>query len=226
MVGLAWESGLRRQSAGDMCARLPCSLPVLFSICSFTPCFVASIAKFLKFRRSRRFATRSRRLAPHLRRLAPHSSLLAPRSSSDGTCAEGKLACVAIQNTEITLIEGYTNDFYEIWIESKPERNVTIEIQNLQGDNRLQIEPMTVAFTPEDWKQRHAIRVTAVDNSIVDGSGGAVYINHNITTSDVRYGLLDNLPLCKVVIVENNASYLYSWGSNEYGNVGEWAECG
>jgi hypothetical protein len=89
-----------------------------------------------------------------------------------------------VRRTDV--IEGFGNDVYKIVLNSEPTANVEI---NINQNSQLQTDKQTLTFTPFNWNVSQTLTVTAVDDSLVEGSHIGT-ISHTVNSEDSRY---DNL---------------------------------
>ncbi|MFZ1030213.1 MAG: Calx-beta domain-containing protein [Limnoraphis robusta] len=89
-----------------------------------------------------------------------------------------------VRRTDV--IEGFGNDVYKIVLNSEPTANVEI---NINPNSQLQTDKQTLTFTPFNWNISQTLTVTAVDDTLVEGSHIGT-ISHTVNSEDSRY---DNL---------------------------------
>ncbi len=79
-----------------------------------------------------------------------------------------------------------TPDTYTVVLNSQPTSGVDI---NLSADSQVNISASTLTFTTSNWNTPQTVSVTAVDDSIAEGSHSGV-ITHLVSSSDSTYSAL------------------------------------
>jgi len=105
---------------------------------------------------------------------------------------------------ETDVTEGSAEDVYSLVLTRAPVGEVTIVPQPADGQLRAVNAADgsgSLVFTPANWNQPQGVRVTAIDDSLVEGRHRAV-INHQISTSDPGYGEAYVLP--EIVFITDN----------------------
>ena len=87
------------------------------------------------------------------------------------------------------LQEGATNDAYTISLRMQPENDVTVTVE---FDDQVMVTPSVLDFSPETWAEVRTVRVTAVDDNIVEGTHTSI-ISHRTLSNDIRF---DNMFVC------------------------------
>ncbi|KYC35510.1 hypothetical protein WA1_06700 [Scytonema hofmannii PCC 7110] len=110
---------------------------------------------------------------------------------------------VLIQPTggSTSVTEGGATDSYSLALSTKPTANVTI---NLAVGNQLSANKTSVTFTPDNWNIAQTITLTAVDDTVVEGSQTAS-ITHTVSSTDSNYSSL-SVPNVSVTIADNDNS--------------------
>ena len=85
-------------------------------------------------------------------------------------------------NTAVT--EGGTTDSYTLVLSSKPSANVTITLDNT--NNQVDVDTVTLIFTPDDWFSPQTVTVNAVNDSMGEGLHKGV-IKHTVSSTDLSY---------------------------------------
>ena len=104
--------------------------------------------------------------------------------------------------TDVT--EGGGSDTYSLVLMRQPTGDVTITPTPADGQIRAVSAfdgSARLVFTPATWNLPQAVRVTAVDDTVVEGRHSA-YVNHVISTSDAGYSEAYALP--EVVFIADN----------------------
>ena len=104
--------------------------------------------------------------------------------------------------TDVT--EGGGSDTYSLVLMRQPTGDVTITPTPADGQIRAVSAfdgSAALVFTPATWNLPQAVRVTAVDDTVVEGRHSA-YVNHVISTSDAGYSEAYALP--EVVFIADN----------------------
>jgi Domain of unknown function (DUF4347)/FG-GAP-like repeat len=91
---------------------------------------------------------------------------------------------VTITQSGTTVItEGGATDNYTVVLNSKPTSDVTITLNN---GAQTSTSPTTLTFTAANWNVAQTVTVTALNDSIVEGSHSGS-ITHTATSSDANY---------------------------------------
>jgi hypothetical protein len=89
--------------------------------------------------------------------------------------------------TEVT--EGGATDTYQLVLTYPPTQNVTIQLQHFAGQVTAVKSTNgsdSIVFTPANWNTPQSVRVTAINDLLVEGTHRA-WITHTITTADAGY---------------------------------------
>ncbi|AUT04546.1 endonuclease [Nostoc sp. CENA543] len=84
-------------------------------------------------------------------------------------------------STDVT--EGGATDSYAIVLKTQPTANVTI---NITVDHQVTTSSPTLIFTPQNWNVAQTVTVTAVDDTLVEGTHTGT-ISHSVSSSDANY---------------------------------------
>ncbi len=110
-------------------------------------------------------------------------------------------------NGETVVTEGGNTDIYQVVLTYPPTQPVTIGLENVQQQvvaTALNGGGNSLVFTPQNWNVPQTVLVTAVDDSLIEGTHKA-YITHVITTSDIQFQ--DAFVLQEIVkIIDNDDS--------------------
>jgi Domain of unknown function (DUF4114)/RTX calcium-binding nonapeptide repeat (4 copies) len=79
--------------------------------------------------------------------------------------------------------EGGAGDRYSVVLQSQPQADVTIAINN---GKQSKTTANTLTFTPQNWNLEQQVTVTAVDDAIVEGNHSDT-IQHTATSTDANY---------------------------------------
>jgi len=101
--------------------------------------------------------------------------------------------------------EGGREDTYQLVLMQAPTRDVTVRLENASG----QVTAVDAAnpgnaflvFTPQNWNTPQTVRVSAVDDQLIEGPHKA-YITHSISSADPKYG--EVFALQETVFIEDN----------------------
>lgn len=97
--------------------------------------------------------------------------------------------------------EAGATDSYTVVLTSQPTANVTI---TLNGGSQLQATPSTLTFTSSNWNIAQTVTVSAIDDTLVEGTHGGT-IAHSASSGDGGYqGLV--LGSVSVTIVDNDSA--------------------
>ena len=82
------------------------------------------------------------------------------------------------------VFEGGDTDSYEIVLNTPPTSDVTIELQ--LEDQQLTADKTTLTFTPTNWNVPQSVTLTAVDDSLKEGTE-TYLITHTVSSADPDY---------------------------------------
>lgn len=97
------------------------------------------------------------------------------------TGAPGVLLIESGASTNVT--EGGATDTYTLVLRSQPTADVVI---TLNSGSQLTTSATTVTFTPGNWNIAQTVIVTAVDDTVVEGTHPGT-ITHTVTSTDANY---------------------------------------
>jgi len=144
-----------------------------------------------------------------------------PPPPDNSPVQRGSVRCFAGSDHRLVLKEGGLCDYYSITLSSKP--TAPVEINVVKGNNDLEVDPIKLLITPEQWDEIRTIKVRAIDHPGSDGFSWTTDISHTIISKDSRY----KSPRCSIVpqtiaitVMENDAPYLFAFGDSEYGQTG------
>ncbi|QLE55490.1 choice-of-anchor I family protein [Nostoc sp. TCL26-01] len=106
--------------------------------------------------------------------------------------------------------EGGATDTYTVKLDSQPTGVVTISIN---PGNQLTTSTNTLTFTANNWNVEQTVTVTAVDDTVVEGSHTAT-ITHAIANSGTNYDSLI-IPLITVNITDNDTPPITGTSGND-----------
>lgn len=92
-------------------------------------------------------------------------------------------AIVQQTGTTTSVTEGGATDTYTLALKSKPTANVTITIN---PGSQLTVSPATITFTPLNWYVSRTIKVTAKNDTAVEGNHTGT-ITHTVASTDTHY---------------------------------------
>ncbi len=96
----------------------------------------------------------------------------------------GVAGVVLIESGAVTNVtEGGATDTYTLVLRSQPTADVVI---TLDPGTQLATSATTVTFTPANWNIAQTVTVTAIDDTVVEGSHTGT-INHTVTSGDANY---------------------------------------
>jgi hypothetical protein len=101
-------------------------------------------------------------------------------------------------NTSVT--EGGNTDTYSLVLKTQPTSDVII---TLATNNQITLNQTTFTFTTTNWNILQTVTVTAVDDTVTEGSHTTI-INHTVSSSDTNYNGL-TIPAVNVGIQDNDA---------------------
>jgi len=115
-------------------------------------------------------------------------------------------AAVMVLPTDLQtdVAEGGATDTYDLVLVRAPTENVTIalvpsggQVTAVGADTGL----TSLTFTPATWNQPQTVRVTAVDDAVVEGPHRA-YVSHQILSGDAQYAEAFAIP--EIVFITDN----------------------
>ncbi|MFM7250517.1 MAG: retropepsin-like aspartic protease, partial [Planctomycetaceae bacterium] len=115
-------------------------------------------------------------------------------------------AAVMVLPTDLQtdVAEGGAGDTYDLVLVRAPTENVTIalvpsggQVTAVGADTGL----TSLTFTPATWNQPQTVRVTAVDDAVVEGPHRA-YVSHQIVSGDAQYAEAFAIP--EIVFITDN----------------------
>ncbi len=112
--------------------------------------------------------------------------------------------------TEVS--EAGLTDIYQISMTRQPTAPVTFSLSN--NNEQIQLNRNTLTFSPSNWQTVRNIRVTAVDDNILEGDN-TLTIAHSATSTDPRYNdiaianinvnVIDNDEPASITIIPTNS---------------------
>jgi glucose/arabinose dehydrogenase len=103
---------------------------------------------------------------------------------------------------DTAVTEGGTFDSYSLVLATKPTANVTISLA--APGNQLTFDQTTLTFTPNNWDKAQLVKVTAVNDTVVEGTQ-KVSITHTVSSTDSKYNKLA-VGNVAVTIIDNDGS--------------------
>jgi large repetitive protein len=123
-------------------------------------------------------------------------------------------ASVYVSTTVFGVSEGGVSGTYSLSLLSIPATDVTVSIS---AGTQLTVSPTTVVFTPTGWNIPQTITVTAVDDTMVEGTHAAS-ITHTASSGDGNYNSI-SVPTVTVTITDNDTASVV--GTNSVMNATE-----
>lgn len=102
-------------------------------------------------------------------------------------------------STNVT--EGGASDTYTVALNTQPTADVTI---NISPDAQTTSSPTSLTFTTANWNTGQTVTVTAVDDTVVEGTHSGV-INYTATSNDTSYSGISITPV-NVTITDNEVA--------------------
>jgi hypothetical protein len=100
-----------------------------------------------------------------------------------------------------TIAEGGATDSFQVALASRPADNVMIAIA---GNNDIGLSAATLTFTPDNWQTLQTVTLTAVDDSLVEGTE-TPSVTLTASSADASYNNLAIAPV-PVTITDNDAA--------------------
>jgi hypothetical protein len=100
-----------------------------------------------------------------------------------------------------TVTEGSETDTYSLILNAAPTADVVVTLANGNGQTTTDVTSLT--FTPTDWNVPQTVTVTAVDDTLVEGSHNGT-ITHTVTSADPQYNGLAAAPTPLTVVITDN----------------------
>jgi hypothetical protein len=110
-------------------------------------------------------------------------------------------AGVVFSETSVNVTEGGATATYTVYLTGTPTSDVTLTIGGT--GTQVTVNPNTLTFTPANHHQPQIITVTAVNDSVAEGSHTAT-LTHTLTTTDTNYAALPAQPSLTVTITDND----------------------
>jgi hypothetical protein len=104
-----------------------------------------------------------------------------------------------------TIAEGGAGDTFTVALSSAPTTNVTVTVA---GNNDIGRSPATLTFTPANWNTAQTVTLTAVDDTLVEGTENSS-VSLSTSSTDSRY---NNLSGTVAVTITDNDSTTPSLG--------------
>lgn len=108
---------------------------------------------------------------------------------------------LSIDTPSAAVTEGGATDSYNLVLTSQPTADVTVGITS-SPSGQVVVSPTTVTFTATNWNQPVPLTITAVDDSLYEGTH-AVTLQHSITTLDPYFSTLEAVSL-PVAVADND----------------------
>ncbi|MGD1875420.1 MAG: malectin domain-containing carbohydrate-binding protein, partial [Mastigocoleus sp.] len=112
---------------------------------------------------------------------------------------EGPQVLIQESEQKTRVIEGGNVDTYQVFLNTQPSSDVTI---NFQLDDQVNVDQSSLVFTPSNWDTPQTVTVNAV-NDTLEESFHTSEIGHTITTTDSAYSNL-SIPSVSVNIVDDD----------------------
>ncbi|GMF20989.1 unnamed protein product [Phytophthora lilii] len=124
------------------------------------------------------------------------------------TVRDNDVSGVRISKASVTVTEGLgAVDSYKVVLTSEPFAKVTVTVTNVGTVGNFAVPSSTkLVFTWRNWNISQTVNVTAFDDWTQDVVGSSSTLNHSLTTNDLIYAGLRNLPWVKVSIIDNDVS--------------------
>ncbi|MEG4278409.1 FG-GAP-like repeat-containing protein [Microcoleus sp. MON1_C1] len=116
------------------------------------------------------------------------------------TIADNDTAGVTISATSTTATEGSANGTYRVKLKSQPIAPVTVSFAT--GDQINAIAPIT--FDSINWNVDQTVTVSAIDDSIAQGTHGGT-IAHTSASTDIKYNALTISPVTATIADNDTA---------------------
>ena len=129
------------------------------------------------------------------------------------TINDNDTAGVTVTPTALTIEEG-NSDTYEVVLDTRPSRNVTVTIHD-PANTEVTAEPASRTFTPDNWNVAKTVTVTAGHDS--DGiDEGATTITHTVSSTFEQYDGLEADDVTVTVTDDDVPAVEVSFGSATY----------
>lgn len=100
-----------------------------------------------------------------------------------------------------SVVEGGASDSFQVALASRPTADVTIAIA---GNADIGRSPTTLTFTPDTWQTPQTVTLTAVDDSLVEGTESSS-VSLTASSADASYNNFSITPV-EVTITDNDAA--------------------
>jgi hypothetical protein len=137
-------------------------------------------------------------------------SLAITRGEAIGTIVNDDTAGVDIRESggSTNVAEGGVTDTYTIALTSQPTALVMI---TLHPNNQVQVSPTTMTFDANNWNVPQTATVTAIDDSVVEGSHTGT-ITHSVASNDSDYsGLAIRNVIANITDNDSSPTVLGTW---------------
>ncbi len=126
--------------------------------------------------------------------------------SIDTSTASGRAGKSPTTGSSINLAEASGSEVYAVWLNSKPQADVTVFLSNTDQQvvavDAQQGTHHFLTFTPDNWNQPQEVSVSAVNDAVVEGVHRS-QIAHNTLSGDLNYHGSVVLP---VVVTDNDVA--------------------
>lgn len=107
---------------------------------------------------------------------------------------------------ETVVSESGGSDHYDMVLTQRPELNVVIDLQHVSGqiaaENAVNGSD-SLLFTPDNWSTPQRVKVTAIDDSLIEGVHTA-FVSHTVVTEDPGYSFNGFVLQEKVAILDDD----------------------
>ncbi|WP_373533702.1 FG-GAP-like repeat-containing protein [Microcoleus sp.] len=114
---------------------------------------------------------------------AAYNLAAAPNNTASLTITDNDSAAITITPTSTNATEGGTTGNYTVVLTSQPTADVNLAIGNTA---QTTTDASTLTFTAANWNTPQTVTVTAVDDTLVEGSHTGT-ITHTATSTDTNY---------------------------------------
>ena len=131
--------------------------------------------------------------------------------------ADDDTAGVTVSPTELTVAEG-GQETYTVVLDSQPEGNVTVTVNDPADNTDVTADPPSLAFTPTDWNTEQTVTVSAAQDG--DDQDEAATVKHAVSgygavtsAADVAVSVQDDAPETVTVSFEQAAYTMAEGGT-------------
>lgn len=107
---------------------------------------------------------------------------------------------------ETVVSESGGSDHYDMVLTRRPELNVVIDLQHVSGQIAAENAvngSASLLFTPDNWSTPQRVKVTAIDDSLIEGVHTA-FVSHTVVTEDPGYSFNGFVLQEKVAILDDD----------------------